>query len=71
MAGTFEIYPHRHGGFGFRLRSRAGVVVATGPSFESRDAAKRGVAAVLVAAAGSTIVPDRDLEPASRHHPPV
>jgi uncharacterized protein YegP (UPF0339 family) len=71
MAGTFEIYPHRHGGYGFRLRSRAGVVVATGPSFESRDAAKRGIAAVLVAAAGSTIVPDPDLESASRHHPPV
>ncbi len=58
MAGTFEIYQRRQGEFGFRLKSRTGDVVAIGPSFQTRRAAKRGIAAVLVAAAGSTIDPE-------------
>jgi len=58
MAGTFEIYHDHLGEYRFRLKTRRGVVVATGPSFPTRDAAKRGIAAVLFAAAGATIVPE-------------
>jgi len=60
MAGTFEIYQHHQGDYRFRLRSRRGDVVATGPSFPTRDAAKRGIAAVLSAAAGSTLSPETE-----------
>jgi len=58
MAGTFEIYHDHQGEYRFRLRSRKGDVVATGLSYPTRDAAKRGIAAVLCAAAGSTIAPE-------------
>jgi uncharacterized protein YegP (UPF0339 family) len=58
MAGTFEIYQDHQGEYSFRLRSRNGDVVANGLSFPTRDAAKRGIAAVLRAAAGATIVPE-------------
>jgi uncharacterized protein YegP (UPF0339 family) len=63
MAGTFEIYLDRRDGFSFRLKSRAGDVVATGLSFPTRDAAKRGIAAVLVAAAGATVAPETVTKP--------
>ena len=58
MAGTFEIYRDHQGDYRFRLKSRKGDVVATGMSYPTRDAAKRGIAAVLCAAAGSTIIPE-------------
>ena len=58
MAGTFEIYRDHQGDFRFRLKSRKGDIVAIGLSYPTRDAAKRGIAAVLCAAAGSTIVPE-------------
>ena len=69
MAGTFEIYHDRLDGYSFRLRSRVGDVVATGLSFPTRDAAKRGIAAVLVAAAGATVAPETVDAP--RLNPPV
>ena len=70
MAGTFEIYHDHQGDYRFRLRSRNGDVVATGPSFPTRDAAKRGIAALLRAAAGAKIVPKTANVPA-RHIPPL
>jgi uncharacterized protein YegP (UPF0339 family) len=63
MAGKFEIYQRKQGEFGFRLKSRKGDVVAIGLSFPTRRAAKRGIAAVLVAAAGATIEPETMLLP--------
>ena len=54
---TFEIFHDHQDGYSFRLKSRVGDVVATGRSFPSRDAAKRGIAAFLTAAAGATVVP--------------
>ena len=72
MAGTFEIYRDRHGDYGFRLRSRRGDIVATGQSFPTRDAAKRGIAAVLRAAAGARIVAETGTETVrARHSPPL
>lgn len=70
MAGTFQIYHDDQDGYSFRLRSRVGDVVATGRSFPTRAAAKRGIAAVLVAAAGATVVPETAHAPA-RTDPPV
>ena len=70
MAGKFEIYHDRRGAYRFRLRSRQGDVVATGPSFPTRDTAKRGIAAVLRAAAGATIAPETE-EARARHTPPL
>ena len=57
MAGTFEIFHDHQDGYSFRLKSRAGDVVATGPSFPTREAARRGIAAFLTAAAGATVAP--------------
>jgi uncharacterized protein YegP (UPF0339 family) len=70
MAGTFEIYHDQQGAYSFRLKSRTGDVVATGLSFPTRDAAKRGIAAVLFAAAGATIAPETAGAPV-RLCPPV
>jgi uncharacterized protein YegP (UPF0339 family) len=55
MPGKFEIYKDRKGEYRFRLRSRNGEVVATGESYPTKDGAKRGIAAVLRAAAGVKI----------------
>lgn len=55
MAGKFEIYQDGKE-FRFRLLARSGEVVAVGGSYPSTMAAKRGIAAVLRAAAGAKIV---------------
>ncbi len=55
MAGTFEIHRDRRDGFSFRLRTRQGQIVATGGSFPSQESARRGVATLLLAAAGAQI----------------
>jgi uncharacterized protein YegP (UPF0339 family) len=55
MAGTFEIYQDARGGYRFRLKSRQGWVLATGQSFPTKQDAKRGIATVLMAAAGAQI----------------
>ena len=70
MAGTFEIYHDHRDGYGFRLKSRRGDVVAMGPSFPTRDAAKLGIAALLRAAAGAVIAPQTGTVRA-RRRPPV
>jgi uncharacterized protein YegP (UPF0339 family) len=56
MAGKFEIYKDSNGDYRFRLKSRSGEVVATGESYPTKDGAKRGIAAVLRAAAAAKIV---------------
>ena len=55
MAGKFEIYQDLRGNYCFRLKSRRGQVVATGPSFATKADAKRGIATVLMAAAGAQV----------------
>ena len=53
MAGTF--YKDRKGEFRFRLKSRNGEIVASGESYPTKAHAKRGIAAVLRAAAGAQV----------------
>lgn len=55
MAGRFEIYEGDEGDFRFRLKARSGEVVAVGKSYPTREDAKRGIAALLKAAAGARI----------------
>jgi len=56
MAGKFEIYPDKSGQYRFRLKSRNGGVVASGESYPTRAAAKKGIEAVKRAAAGAKVV---------------
>ncbi len=44
--GEFEIYKDQGGQFRFRLKARNGEVVATGDSYPTKAAAKKGVQAV-------------------------
>ena len=54
MTGKFEIY--RDGkGYRFRFRAANGQIVAEGSSYPTKAEAKRAVAAVMQAAAGSAI----------------
>jgi uncharacterized protein YegP (UPF0339 family) len=56
MAGKFEIYKDKKGEFRFRLKSSNGQVVATGESYPTLAAAKKGAAAVERAATGAKVV---------------
>ena len=55
MAGKFEIYQDARGDYRFRLKSRQGRVLATGQAFPTKQDAKRGIATVLIAAAGAQV----------------
>ena len=55
MAGKFEIYKDSEDEYRFRLRSRSGEVVANGESYPTKDGVKRGIAAVLLVAAGAKL----------------
>ncbi len=56
MAGEFEIYKDQGGRFRFRLKSRKGEIVATGESYPTKAAAKKGVQAVQRAATDAKVV---------------
>jgi len=56
MAGQFEIYKDQGGQFRFRLKSRTGEIVATGESYPTKAAAKKGVQAVQKAVDGAQVV---------------
>jgi len=56
MAGKFEVYEDKAGKFRFRLKAGNGEVVASGQSYATKAAAKKGVEAVQKAAAGATVV---------------
>jgi uncharacterized protein len=59
MAGQFEIYKDVGGQYRFRLKSRNGEIVATGESYPTKAAAKKGVQAVQRAANGASRRPRR------------
>jgi uncharacterized protein len=65
MAGRFEIYRERTGGYSFCLKTRQGQVVATGKSFATKEDARRGVATLLLAAAGAQVDDRTKPEPSS------
>jgi len=54
--GEFEIYKDQGGQFRFRLKARNGEVVATGESYPTKAAAKKGVQAVQRAADDAKVV---------------
>jgi uncharacterized protein len=56
MAGQFEIYKDVGGQYRFRLKSRNGEIVATGESYPTKAAVKKGVQAVQRAADGAKVV---------------
>ena len=55
VRGKFEIYRDHKGGYRFRFRAANGQIVATGSSYPTKAEAKRAVAAVMNAAAGSRV----------------
>jgi len=56
MAGQFEIYKDMSGQYRFRLKGRNGEIVATGDSYPTKAAAKKGVKAVQRAADVAKVV---------------
>ncbi|MFJ4263127.1 YegP family protein [Paenarthrobacter nicotinovorans] len=55
MAGKFEIYKDSSGGYRFRLKAANGEVIATGESYTTKAAAKKGIESVKTNA-GSVVV---------------
>lgn len=55
MAGKFEVYQDRSGKFRFRLKASNGQIVASGQSYDSKAAAKKGCESVQKAADGAKI----------------
>ena len=55
MAGKFEVYKDKAGGFRFRLKASNSQVVATGEVYETKAAAKKGCESVFRAADGAPI----------------
>lgn len=56
MAGKFEIYSDKGGKFRFRLKAGNGEIIASSEAYESKAAAKNGVASVQKNAAEATVV---------------
>lgn len=56
MAGKFEIYKDKAGKFRFRLKAGNGEIIASGEAYESKAAAKNGVASVQKNAADAALV---------------
>lgn len=46
MAGKFELYKDKAGKFRFRLKAGNGEIIASGEAYESKAAAKKGIASI-------------------------
>ncbi|MDX6260081.1 MAG: uncharacterized protein QOH84_1769 [Kribbellaceae bacterium] len=46
MAGKFELYEDKSGGFRFRLKAGNGEVIAVSESYKTKDSAKNGIESV-------------------------
>lgn len=55
MAGKFEVYKDKSGGYRFRLKAGNGETIATGESYTTKAAALKGVESVKTNA-GSDVV---------------
>ena len=55
MAAKFELYKDRAGKFRFRLKAGNGEVIAVGESYNSKAAAKNGIASIKRNAAKAPI----------------
>ncbi|CAN7221158.1 YegP family protein [Microbacterium foliorum] len=56
MAGKFELYADRSGGYRFRLKAGNGEVIATSESYTTKAAAKKGIESVKTNAPGAEVV---------------
>jgi hypothetical protein len=56
VAGKFEIYKDKAGKFRFRLKAGNGEIIASGEAYESKAAAKNGVASIQKNAADAAVV---------------
>ncbi|WP_280222090.1 YegP family protein [Nocardia neocaledoniensis] len=56
MAGKFEIFADQGGKFRWRLKAGNGEIIASSQAYESKDAAKKGIASVQSNAAGAAVV---------------
>ena len=56
MAGKFELYTDKSGGYRFRLKAGNGEVIAISEGYKSKDSAKNGIASVQKNAASAEIV---------------
>lgn len=56
MAGKFELCTDAAGKWRFRLKAGNGQVIAVGEAYESKDAAKNGIASVKTNAPDAPIV---------------
>ncbi|MGS2809222.1 MULTISPECIES: YegP family protein [Nocardia] len=56
MAGKFEIFADASSKFRWRLKAGNGEIIAQSQAYESKDAAKKGIASVQSNAAGATVV---------------
>ncbi|MET4096645.1 YegP family protein [Arthrobacter sp. UYCu712] len=62
IAGKFEVYKDKSGGFRFRLKASNGEVIASSPSYKSKASALGGVESVKKNAASDVV--DLTEEPA-------
>lgn len=56
MAGTFELYQDKAEKWRFRLKASNGQVIASGQGYESKRAAKNGIASVQKNAPDAPVV---------------
>ncbi len=55
MAGKFELYKDKAGKFRFRLKAGNGEIIASGEAYETKAAAKKGIASIQRNAAEAAI----------------
>jgi uncharacterized protein YegP (UPF0339 family) len=56
MAGKFELYTDAQGKYRFRLKAGNGQIIAVGEAYESKEAARNGIASVKTNAAEAEVV---------------
>lgn len=60
MAGKFEIFPDKQGGYRFRLKAGNGEIIAVSESYTSKSACENGIEAVKENALDAEVVEAED-----------
>ncbi|WP_432944599.1 YegP family protein [Kribbella sp. CA-253562] len=55
MAGKFELYEDKSGGFRFRLKAGNGEVIATSESYQTKAGALNGIESIKTNAPGANV----------------
>ncbi|TDU89214.1 hypothetical protein EV138_2774 [Kribbella voronezhensis] len=55
MAGKFELYEDKSGGFRFRLKAGNGEVIATSESYKTKAGAMNGIESIKTNAPGANV----------------